>query len=169
MSRRKIHIIGGPGSGKSYIAKILSEQYSLPILDLDDIFWNNRSDTYGVKADADERDQALNAFLEQEGWIVEGVYYHWLARSFKEADLIIALTPSVLIRDWRILKRFLKRRLGVIPSKKKETFKGLRELITWNHRYDGNNLAQARKFVTDLGCETVDCKDVETVMKFLEG
>jgi adenylate kinase family enzyme len=37
MSARRIHIIGGPGSGKSYIAHLISDKYSIPALDLDTI------------------------------------------------------------------------------------------------------------------------------------
>ena len=40
MKYRKIHIIGGPGSGKSYIAKKLSTLYNIKAYDLDDLFWD---------------------------------------------------------------------------------------------------------------------------------
>ena len=33
----KIHIIGCSGSGKTYLAKSLSEKYNVPHFDLDDI------------------------------------------------------------------------------------------------------------------------------------
>ena len=72
--RTKIHIIGGPGSGKSYIAKIVSEKLAIPHLDLDDIFWD-KSPGYGNKADEETRNAELEHFLAQPTWIVEGVYY----------------------------------------------------------------------------------------------
>ena len=34
MSHKRVHIIGGPESGKSYIAGIIAEKYSIPVLDL---------------------------------------------------------------------------------------------------------------------------------------
>lgn len=46
----KIHIIGCSGSGKTYLAKALSEKYNIPHYDLDDIQWDNNSDGYGVIA-----------------------------------------------------------------------------------------------------------------------
>ena len=164
MSHKKIHIIGGPGSGKSYIAGIIAEKYSIPILDLDTIFWDNRSSLYGLKADPVERDKALNSFLDQNSWIVEGVYYGWLGSSFQKADLIVALSSSVWLRDVRIIKRFLKRKFGLIYPKKKETFKGLFELLKWNHGYDSKNLKQARSYITDLGCTVNDCKNATDVL-----
>ena len=147
----KIHIIGGPGSGKSYSAGILSEKYSLPLLDLDTIFWENRSSHFGVRANPLERNKALDVFLVQNAWIVEGVYHAWLSSSFRKADLIIALTTSVWLRDIRVSRRFLMRKLGLALSKKKGTFKGLVNLLKWSHGYNRQNLEPARSFIKDWG------------------
>lgn len=56
---KKIRIIGGAGSGKSYLAKKLSEKFNISHYDLDEIFWDNNSKTYGVKAKPDVRDSKL--------------------------------------------------------------------------------------------------------------
>ena len=40
MKYRKIHITGGPGSGKSHIAKKLSHLYDIKSYDLDDLYWD---------------------------------------------------------------------------------------------------------------------------------
>lgn len=45
----KIHIIGGSGSGKSYICEKISKKFNIPHFDLDDIFWDNHAIEYGVK------------------------------------------------------------------------------------------------------------------------
>ncbi len=37
----KIHIIGAPGSGKSFLAGNLSKQFDIPHYDLDDLQWDN--------------------------------------------------------------------------------------------------------------------------------
>src|SRR5919204_6820836 len=60
MASRKLHILGGPGSGKSFTAAKLAARYSLPVCDLDDLFWDRRADHDGVKARAATRDQALS-------------------------------------------------------------------------------------------------------------
>jgi adenylate kinase family enzyme len=165
MSHKRIHIIGGPGSGKSQIAGIVSEKYSIPVLDLDTIFWDNRSSHYGIKADPLERDKVLNSFVDQNSWIVEGVYYAWVGPSFQKTNLIVALTTSVWLRDVRIIRRFLKRKFGLASSKKKETLKGLFELLKWNHGYDRKNLKQARSYITELGYNVKDCKSSTDVLK----
>ncbi len=164
---RKIHILGGPGSGKSFVASQLSTLYGLPVFDLDDLFWDRRADRYGVRAPEGERDQALASILAGSSWIIEGVYYGWLSRCFEEADKIIMLTPSVWRRDWRILKRFVKRRAGLI-SAKKESLLDLWRLIAWNHRYDADHLRRARLAIDHLPHKLVECKTMSEVVRALE-
>ena len=55
MRYRKIHIIGGPGSGKSTIAPKMAATYHLPTFDLDDLFWDRNATHYGVKASDEKR------------------------------------------------------------------------------------------------------------------
>ena len=45
----KIHIIGGPGSGKTYLAEKLSKELGIQHYDLDELQWDNKSDSYGIK------------------------------------------------------------------------------------------------------------------------
>jgi adenylate kinase family enzyme len=121
----KIHIIGGPGSGKSYIASALSARFGVPAYDPDDLFWDRSAPGYGVRAESAARDRQLASIVARDGWIIEGVYYGWLGPSFGAADIIIALTPSILVRHWRIMKRFVLRKLGQIPSNKHESLADL--------------------------------------------
>lgn len=71
----KIHIIGGSGTGKTYLAKRLSVKFNIPHFDLDDLFWDNTSSQYGVKMPVEKRNNMLNDILRKRDWIIEGVYY----------------------------------------------------------------------------------------------
>ena len=42
----RVRIIGGIGSGKTYLAKRLSRKFSIPHVCLDDIFWDDNLDNY---------------------------------------------------------------------------------------------------------------------------
>lgn len=42
----KIHIIGGSGSGKTYLANRLSQEYKVEHYDLEDLQWDNKADSY---------------------------------------------------------------------------------------------------------------------------
>ena len=61
----KIHIVGGPGSGKTFLAEKLSRELGIPHYDLDDIQWANEGD-YGKKRDTAERDALLNGTAKAE-------------------------------------------------------------------------------------------------------
>jgi hypothetical protein len=59
---QKIHLIGGPGSGKTSTGVALVHRFGLPHLDLDDIFWEREAPTYGPQTAPAVRDAALIEF-----------------------------------------------------------------------------------------------------------
>jgi adenylate kinase family enzyme len=137
---KRIHIIGGAGSGKTHAACRISEKLGIRAYDLDNIFWDNTDKSYNQKAIPEVRDQKLKEILLNESWIIEGVYFKWLKESFQQADVIILLIPNYAICTLRIISRFIQRKIGIVPSKKKETIKGLIELIKWNQRYNKEDI-----------------------------
>jgi adenylate kinase family enzyme len=159
----RIHIIDGPGSGKSYIAAKLAKHFGVPAYDLDDLFWDHAVSCYGIRADPEKRNQQLATIVSQNGWVIEGVYYQWLAPSFKAAEIVVALTPSIWIRHWRVIRRFILRKLGRISSKR-ESFTGLWRLLRWSRIYDANNLVQAREFIAAHGRTLIDSKTCDDVV-----
>jgi adenylate kinase family enzyme len=66
---RRVHIIGGPGSGKTYAARNLSHILGIPTYDLDDLFWNSAARSYGVRASDAERDAKLMSITDEAAWI----------------------------------------------------------------------------------------------------
>lgn len=166
MQYRKIHIIGGPGSGKSRIARKLATLCNISAYDLDDIFWDRLANDYATKAREEDRNAALSKILKKKSWIIEGVYYRWLSQAFRDADLIIVLTTSKWIRHWRIIRRFIKRKLGIIPSKK-ETLRDFWELVKWNQKFDSDNLMRIRKFISDHENKVFECREVQDILRII--
>lgn len=160
---QRIHIIGGPGSGKSYAARHLSNQLGICAYDLDDLFWDRTAPSYGVRASDADRDAKLMAITHEAAWIIEGVYYRWLKPSFERADIIFVLSPNVYLRDWRILKRFVSRKLGIIATKR-ENLTDLYRLIQWNHKYDVDNLSRAMDFVREFEHKVVVCRCADDLL-----
>ena len=109
----KIHIIGCSGTGKTYLARKLSKKYNIQHYDLDDIQWADSADGYGLKMPVNKREELLKQILIQESWIIEGVYYAWVTESFQMADFIYVLDLPSYIYKYRIIIRFIKRKLGI--------------------------------------------------------
>ena len=163
----RIHIIGGPGSGKSFAAGKMAERLGVSACDLDNLFWDNAASRYGIRADAEERDRKLAAVVSGHGWIIEGVYYQWLGPSFDAADFIVALTPPIWIRHWRVIRRFWMRKFGRIQSKRESVLDLLR-LLRWSHAYDGHNLARARQFIAERGRTLINCRSFDELPGAME-
>ncbi len=162
----KIHIIGCSGSGKTYFAKALSKELSIPHFDLDDIQWDNSTDSYGIKMPTEKRTELLNSILKNNDWIIEGVYYAWVGDCFHDADVIYLLNTPKRIYIYRILKRFLKRKLG-LEKGKKETFKSVYNLIKWTDTWQKKNLLEIEKILTKYQNKTIRLKNADEVNKVI--
>lgn len=128
----RIYIIGAAGSGKTTLAKKLSNNINIDTTNLDDIFWCNNG--YGVKREINERNMMYEKVLQAESWIIEGAYIEWPKKGFHLADKLVFLNIKESIINFRIIKRFILRKLHIDKSNKKESMINLYKLIKWNKK-----------------------------------
>lgn len=100
----KILIIGGPEMGKSTLANKLSEQLDLPVCHIDAINYKEN----WIQRDKKERDDIILKKVNEEKWILDGLYKETLQESMEKSDLIIILWFSKYTQLKGIFKRHIK-------------------------------------------------------------
>ena len=163
----KIHIIGCSGSGKTYLAKALAEKHNISHFDLDDIQWDNTTGGYRVKMPIEKRTELLNDILKNDSWIIEGVYYAWVGQCFADADVIYVLDMPKSLYIYRIIKRFIKRKLG-LEKGKKETFKSVYNLLKWTDTFQKKNLVEIRKITENYSDKTIWAKSKKDINNIID-
>ncbi|MEA2622844.1 MAG: hypothetical protein QOH61_1754 [Chloroflexota bacterium] len=103
---RRIHVIGGPGSGKTSLATRLAARTGLPVHSLDDVARIGGGN--GPMRSPDERAALVAGILAADGWITEGVHLRWTDSLLERADLIVWLDyVSSAGATGRVLRRFV--------------------------------------------------------------
>jgi len=99
----RISIIGGPGTGKSTLAKNLGKELNLPIYHIDGI---HHLENWEVR-DKKERDKIILEKIQEEKWIIDGTYRDTLKARVKSADMIIYLDYSSIAKLKGIIERYI--------------------------------------------------------------
>ncbi|MGH2541805.1 MAG: hypothetical protein ACRDIB_03350, partial [Ardenticatenaceae bacterium] len=101
----RVHIVGGPGSGKTTLAQRLAQRVGAPLYDLDKIGYESGA---GAKRSLEVRLFDVQAILEQPSWVTEGIFLWWTDPLLRAADLIVWLDLPWYIAVWRIVLRHFK-------------------------------------------------------------
>lgn len=98
----KVCITGPAGSGKTYMAGVLSKKYKIPAFNLDEIFYIFLPNKTRNERKAEERTEILNNIFKEKAWIIEGL--HPVKEVFEKADIIIWLKIpfyNSLFQQWK--------------------------------------------------------------------
>jgi adenylate kinase family enzyme len=103
---RRVAVVGSGGAGKTTFSRELGRRLGLPVVHLDEHYWQP-----GWTAIADTAWPALQAQLVAgERWIVDGNYGSTLDIRLARADTVIVLAPPRLVCLAGALRRSLGRR-----------------------------------------------------------
>lgn len=127
-SLQRIRIIGGAGSGKTYLAELVSHHTNLSYLNLDDLYWYK-----GSKRDSKLRDELLEKTLKTEEWVIEGSYdQEWVRSTFVDATMILVLKPSLLLRLFRVFRSYFSRLFRKDNISLRQFISRIRSTIAYN-------------------------------------
>lgn len=133
---QKIHIIGSVGSGKTTLARELSKIYQIPYYELDNVVWIRKESGDIMRTDQ-ARTEYLQRIVQTDSWIIEGIHQEeWVIQSFQQADCIIFLDTPYKIRIYRIVKRFMKQKIGIEKAHYQPTFSIFFKMFRWNKRFE---------------------------------
>ena len=141
MTFSRIMIIGGPGSGKTWLARRHGESLDLPVHSVDDAVW----DPDGIMRPADGIDNLVRDLAARDRWIIEGGNSRTYADRARRAHAIIRLLPPLWLRFYRVLRRDGLRR----------------ERLWWTLRYDSVFGAKDRDAMA-LGRDTAICIEIRS-------
>ena len=97
-------IIGGSGSGKSWLAKMLGTITGLPVFHIDPMYWK----AGWVQRDMAETHQMVRSVAELDHWIFEGNNSSSFADRLDRADHLVFLDFPTWLRVWGVFTRTIQ-------------------------------------------------------------
>jgi len=89
---RRIHIVGGPGSGKTTLASSLATYFSISAHHLDDVaLTEGAMPDFRPKRALSLRRRDVGRLSDNARWVTEGSYLWWTEALFERADVIVWL------------------------------------------------------------------------------
>lgn len=109
-SAQRISVVGSTGSGKTYLARELSQRLGLPHHELDHL---RRPELTSTDGRVDPGFVAsVKRLVERPSWVIDGHYREVRYLVWARSDLVIHLNYSPVLIVWRLLSRSLGNSLG---------------------------------------------------------
>ena len=134
---KKTYIIGIVASGKSTLARKLSKVHGITHYEVDTIA-HKVINGKRVRQSYEEQITEFQSINQNDSWIIEGTYRPSCEYVLQNADQIIFVDPSLFIRKYRIVKRFIKQNLKIEKSHYKSDIEMLRAMFKWTSEFEKN-------------------------------
>jgi adenylate kinase family enzyme len=113
---RRVLVVGGPGSGKTSLARAVAAALEVPHHDLDRVAYDPPAGApdapfwQWVRVLDGPRHQRATALAATDGWVADGLYAGWTASLRDAADVIVWLDLPARVTTWRVLRRAIRHR-----------------------------------------------------------
>ena len=134
----RIYIVGSVASGKSTLARRVSEKAGIPCYHLDEVMrvpdpsvkpWGNR------KRPEEEIERLFHEALAGE-YVMEDNGRERFLEGMRRADQVVLLDIPLVIRYWRIVSRWIKQRLGIEACIYTPGWRMLTNMFRWARNFD---------------------------------
>lgn len=109
---QRVLIVGCAGTGKSTMAVALGAKLGVPVVHLDEHFWQSG----WVQVPAETWPAKVAALLEAPAWVMDGNYLSTLDARLAACDTAIFLDRHRFACLWRVIRRWLKYRGRTRPA-----------------------------------------------------
>ena len=163
----KIYIFGGPGSGKTTIAKKISKEFNVPFFELDKLLYKV-VDGKNKKIEEEKRKLIIKDFIKKDNWITEGVYrQNWLNLILRESNYVFILIVPKHIRNWRTTSRTIKRTLGIEKSYHESNIKLIFDFIKFNDEFERERYNEFTNRLKKLKIEPIIIKKYQEIKNII--
>lgn len=133
---RRVAVIGCSGSGKSVLAQELGRITGLPVIHLDQAYWQPG----WVTTPRDKWREMQREFVSGREWIIDGNYGGTMEMRLRAADTVVFLDYSRLACLRGVIQRYLMYRRGRRPDMADGNDERLSfEFLKWIWRYPTND------------------------------
>lgn len=136
---KKILILGIVASGKTTLAKEISQKINIPWYELDTIV-HHETPHGRNKRTPDEQIAVIQDIDRLEAWIFEGTDRASYRCLWDMADTIIFLDTPLWKRKTRIFLRFIKQNLGIEKSHYTSDVQMLKMMYKWTRDFERNRV-----------------------------
>ena len=123
-------MVGATGSGKTYLSRLASERFDLPVHELDAL----RRDSAGREIAPDRFAEAVAALAAGEDWIIDGHYRDVRNLIWTRADTVLWLNYPLSVIVTHLLGRFRRKRRPAADSSSRPAASGGGPKASWRRR-----------------------------------
>jgi adenylate kinase family enzyme len=158
---KKIYIICGLGSGKSFFAKKLSDKTGIECFDMDRVVFKEKS--FEERPEL-ERDVIFEAIIKKEDWILEGTFTEdWIIPGLTSSSQIIYLRILPLVRFYRFVKRIFKQ--GIF--KQNNLYNRSKLVLGFKHKEWDRTSYKYRELLKQFKNKVIILKSAKEIEKYL--